>query len=153
MDKQEFFTELFQEAEEVLAADEPREECLANLCRLLRERVPYYDWVGFYLVEPEKRLVLGPYDGEPTGHVRIEFGRGVCGQAAEAGETIVVQDVSTRSNYLSCSAAVKAEIVVPIFKQAAMVAELDIDSHSAEPFTGPDREFLERLCERLSGLF
>jgi GAF domain-containing protein len=75
-------------------------EKLQRICDLLVERVPHYDWVGFYLVNPEKEreLVLGPYTGAATDHTRIPFGRGVCGRAAEASRptrrTVVVGDVT-----------------------------------------------------------
>jgi len=153
VNKRKLFENLFSEFQAIVMEGNTREDTLVNLCRLLQERVPYYNWVGFYLVERGNQLVLGPFDGEPTEHIRIEFGRGICGQAAERQKTIVVQDVSTQSNYLSCSAAVKAEIVVPVFKHGTMVAELDIDSHQLTPFTAEDREFLQRLCENLSVLF
>ena len=153
VNKRKLFENLFSEFQAIVTEGNTREDTLVNLCRLLQERVPYYNWVGFYLVERGNQLVLGPFDGEPTEHIRIEFGRGICGQAAERQKTIVVQDVSTQSNYLSCSAAVKAEIVVPVFKHGTMVAELDIDSHQLTPFTAEDREFLQRLCENLSVLF
>ena len=152
-EKRKLFERLFSKFKAIVAEGNTRDDTLASLCRLLKQRVSYYDWVGFYLVEGGNRLVLGPFEGEPTEHIRIEFGRGICGQAAERQKTILVQDVSTQSNYLSCSAAVKAEIVVPVFKHATLVAELDIDSNRLEPFTAEDREFLQRLCENLSVLF
>ena len=116
--------------------------------------MPYYDWVGFYLTDPEKKdeLVLGPYEGDPTEHTRIPFGRGICGQAAATKETFVVQDVSKEDNYLSCSVHVKSEIVVPIIRDGEVLGELDIDSHTVEPFTDGDREFLERVCELVTAI-
>lgn len=153
MDRRELFAGLGAQARALLAAEGPREETAANLCRLLRERVPHYDWVGFYLVRPGKKLVLGPYAGAPTEHRTIGFGRGVCGQAAEKRETIVVQDVCAESNYLACSTAVKSEIVVPVFKEGELAAVIDIDSHRPAPFTPEDSGFLEQLCAGLGVLF
>ncbi len=129
-----------------------KEQKLSEICRLLASRVEHYDWVGFYLVDPNhpRELVLGPHVGEPTEHVRIPFGRGICGQAAESGKTFVVQDVSKETNYLSCSPKVKSEIVVHIFKNDKIVGELDIDSHELEPFTTNDEKFLEELCHEIS---
>jgi GAF domain-containing protein len=97
--------------------------------------------------------MLGPYLGAPTEHVKIAFGQGICGQAAERKETFVVQDVSKETNYLSCSIKVKAEIVVPIFKDEKIVGELDIDSHTANPFTEEDKTYLEKICEELKKIF
>ena len=99
---------------------------------MLKGKVEHYDWVGFYLVDETAahQLVLGPFVGDLTDHVEIAFGQGVCGQAAEIGQTFVVQDVMAETNYLSCSDSVKSEIVVPIFKDGHLVGELDIDSHT-----------------------
>jgi GAF domain-containing protein len=117
--------------------------------------VPHYHWVGFYLVEQleKKELLLGPFAGDPTEHVRIPIGRGICGQAAEGRETMIVQDVSLESNYLACSPSVKAEIVVPILKDGALLGLLDIDSQFKAPFSVEDQAFLEQVCELLAVLF
>jgi L-methionine (R)-S-oxide reductase len=132
----------------VVEAEEPV-ALLQSVCAMLAERVPHYDWVGYYLVDPAspRELVLGPYVGAPTDHTRIPFGRGICGQAAATGETFLIQDVSKEDNYLSCSATVQSEIVVPVFLADAVVGELDIDSHALAPFTARDREVLERVAE------
>ena len=145
---------LLKNARQLLALAGPRDEKLQRLCVLLRDSVPHYQWVGFYLAEPEKReLVLGPFAGEPTEHVRIPYGRGICGQAAERLAPLLVQDVTKESNYLACSAKVKAEIVLPVLKDGRFVAELDIDSHQRAPFTPEDREFLEEVCAAAGRLF
>jgi len=96
-----------------------RDEKLETICELLRDGVAHYDWVRFYVVAESKRdLVLGPFAGEPTEHVRIPFGKGMCGQTAEREETFIVQDVSQETGYLSCSLKVQSEIVVPFSKVA-----------------------------------
>lgn len=139
---------LVDKVREIVAGSAPVSDKLHGICDMLRSLVPHYDWVGFYLVDSEKtnELVLGPFAGKPTEHVRIPFGKGICGQAAEREETFVVQDVSEQDNYLSCSLSVKSEIVVPIFKDNKVVGELDIDSHEIGPFTEDDREFLEEIA-------
>ncbi|MFQ6092178.1 MAG: GAF domain-containing protein [bacterium] len=149
--KQEFDTPLGK-VREIIEGTSGRDEKLMAICKLLRDNVSYYDWVGFYLVNRVKKreLILGPYVGEPTEHVRIPFGRGICGQTAERKETFVVQDVSEETNYLSCSSKVRSEIVVPIFKRGEIVGELDIDSHSISPFTEKDKDLLEKVCEMIS---
>ncbi|MCD6550841.1 GAF domain-containing protein [Thermotoga sp.] len=144
--KKAYFNSLLKKVEEILSEGK---ETLKDLCEFLRNHVSYYDWVGFYFVEDGK-LKLGPFVGEPTEHVEIPFGIGVCGQAAERKETFVVQDVTRETNYLSCSPKTKAEIVVPVFKNGEIVGELDIDSYSPSPFSEEDRRFLERICELVS---
>lgn len=127
---------------------------LQKLCNYLRKEVEHYDWVGFYIVGPDKKvLILGPFAGEPTEHKDIPFGKGVCGQSAEKEETIVVPDVNELDNYLSCSINVKSEIVVPVFKNGEYVAQLDIDSHQHDPFKEEDQGFLENICSQIGDLF
>ena len=153
MSDKSILDKLLAEIDRLVSSGLSRDETLLRVCQLLESSVDYYDWVGFYLVEGEKELVLGPFAGEPTEHVRIAFGIGICGQAAQRKETFLIQDVSCETNYLSCSPKVKAEIVVPIFKNGRVVGELDIDSHQLSPFSDEDRDFLEQICRSLSGLF
>lgn len=132
-----------------------RDEKLQDICRYLADEVEVFDWVGFYLVDPEaeRELVLGPYVGEETDHTRIPFGTGICGQAADTEETFVVQDVSKAENYLACSVDVKSEIVVPVMKEGKFVAELDIDSHTKDVMTKQHRKLLEEICDIVASLF
>lgn len=119
---------------------------LERVCIFLKESVPHYDWVGFYLAVPDERiLLLGPFEGAPTDHIRIPYGSGICGRAAERGETFVVADVAAESNYLACSLATKAEIVLPVYHDGSFVGELDIDSHTRDPFTAFDDALLAEV--------
>ncbi|NOZ84857.1 MAG: GAF domain-containing protein [Deltaproteobacteria bacterium] len=124
------------------------------MCRMLKERVPHYHWVGLYLTSRETPglLELGPFAGEPTEHVAIPFGKGVCGSAVESGSTIVVDDVTHEDNYLACSLEVSSEIVVPIIKNGKVLGEIDIDSHDPAAFSEKDRRLLEKIARKLAGL-
>ena len=146
---------LIEETREITNGRLGRNEKLKAICRLLRDKVSHYDWVGFYFVDKTRQneLTLGPFEGEPTEHTRIQFGRGICGQAAQLRRTFVVQDVSEETNYLSCSPNVKSEIVVPIFENSEIVGELDIDSHTVSAFADEDEVFLKKICEITSRLF
>lgn len=152
----EEYKKLVSRANEIVENEQAsRNEKLEIICKLLAEEVDVFDWVGFYLVDPnaDRELVLGPYVGEATDHTRIPFGKGICGQAAETNETFVVQDVSKEDNYLACSVDVKAEIVVPVKKEGRFVAELDIDSHSRDSITEEHRIMLEEICKIVAMLF
>lgn len=117
---------------------------LQQICDLLQESVPYYDWVGFYFKNGNKEeLKLGPYTGAPTDHTIIPFGKGICGQVALSNENFVVPDVKAQDNYIACSINVKAEIVVPLFVNGENIGQIDIDSNTPDPFTREDEEFLE----------
>lgn len=116
----------------------------------LSVRVAHYSWVGIYWVEGED-LVLGPWAGpEPTEHVRIPIGVGVCGAAAASGETEVVADVSQDPRYLACFPDTKSEIVVPIKRfDGKVVGEIDIDSDRLAAFGPEDRSLLEAVAADL----
>ncbi|AKK73507.1 histidine kinase [Chryseobacterium sp. P1-3] len=127
------------------------EEKLEKVCHLLDQEISYFNWTGFYFKNGDKdELILGPYVGAPTDHTIIPYGKGICGQVAVSNETFVVPDVNEESNYLSCSIDTKAEIVVPIFKDGKNIGQIDIDSHTIDPFTDEDRELLEWLCNEVS---
>jgi L-methionine (R)-S-oxide reductase len=108
-----------------------------------------FNWVGFYMLDPndDQMLVVGPFAGEPTPHVRIPVSEGICGAAVERGETVVVDDVGSDPRYLSCSIETKSEIVVPIYAGGRIVGEIDIDSHTPAAFTDHDRVFLEAVAK------
>ncbi len=124
---------------------------LLKICQVLDKEIDYYNWTGFYFKNGDKdELALGPYVGAVTDHVIIPFGKGICGQVAVSGETFVVPDVNAQDNYLSCSIDTKAEIVVPIFKNGENIGQIDIDSHTIDPFTKEDEELLNWLCEEVA---
>ena len=147
--------DLVEAVKEVIRNEGKRDEKLMQICLLLHENVDKYDWVGFYLADPnaDRELILGPYVGAETNHTDIPFGTGICGQAAETLETFVVDDVQAESNYLSCGAAVKSEIVIPILKDGKFVAELDIDSHTRAAITPKDQEMLEAIANLTASVF
>jgi L-methionine (R)-S-oxide reductase len=124
-----------------------------SLVRLLNSAVPTYSWVGIYVVDGND-LVLDAWAGpSATEHVRIPIGKGVCGFAAKAGRTEIVSDVSKDPRYLQCFLSTKSEIVVPILSQGKVVGEIDIDSDQLDAFSSVDREFLEAVARKTSGLW
>ncbi|WP_407402175.1 GAF domain-containing protein [Chryseobacterium sp.] len=127
------------------------EDKLKKVCYLLDQEISYFNWTGFYFKNGDKdELKLGPYVGAETDHTIIPYGKGICGQVAVSNQTFIVPDVHAQDNYLSCSIDTKAEIVVPIFKDGVNVGQIDIDSHTLDPFTKEDLELLEWLCAEVS---
>ena len=100
---------------------------LQQVCKLLKENVPHYDWVGFYFANKSKtELKLASYAGEPTDHTIIPFGKGICGQVALSNQNFVVPDVQAQDNYIACSITVKSEIVIPLFVNGENIGQIDI---------------------------
>jgi L-methionine (R)-S-oxide reductase len=122
---------------------------LAEVVRVLHRERLHYNWVGVYLLKG-KELVLGPYAGKATAHVRIPVDRGICGAAASSGQTITVDDVNADPRYLACSLETRSEIVVPIKRHGQVLGEIDIDSDQPAAFTADDRELLEAIAALLA---
>lgn len=128
-----------------------KEEILQAICDLLEEKIEYYDWVGFYFKNGSKNeLKLAQFTGEPTDHTIIPFGKGICGQVAVSNENFIVQDVSEQDNYISCGWKVKSEIVIPIFVNEENIGQIDIDSHTINPFSKEDEILLEYVCKKVA---
>ncbi len=115
----------------------------------LLKRIPHYTWVGVYQVSGDE-LVLGPFLGKPSPHTRIPLGRGICGAAATAKATIVVDDVNSDPRYLACSLETRSEIVVPVMRGGEVLAEIDIDSDTPAAFDERDRQMLETVAALLA---
>jgi L-methionine (R)-S-oxide reductase len=115
----------------------------------LLKRIPHYSWVGIYRLVGDE-LVLGPFLGKPSPHTRIPLGRGICGAAATAKTTIVVDDVNSDPRYLACSLETRSEIVVPVLRGNDVLAEIDIDSDTPAAFDQRDRQMLETVAALLA---
>jgi len=142
---------LQQEIDFIIASNKTKSEKLQAICDYLEAQISYYDWVGFYFKNGDKEeLKLAEFTGEPTEHTIIPFGKGICGQVAVSNENFVVQDVTAQDNYISCGWKVKSEIVIPIFVNGENIGQIDIDSHTANPFTNDDEKLLEYVCEKVA---
>ena len=123
---------------------------LNDICKLLKNHISHFDWVGFYFAEyTTKTLHLGPFAGEPTDHKVIPFGKGICGQVADSNQTFLVEDVQAQDNYIACSLNVKSEIVVPLFIDGQNVGQIDIDSNQVNAFSKEDEELLSKINEKV----
>lgn len=142
-------------AADALTAGEPDGVAnMANVAALLWEFLPDLNWAGFYRVGPAKdggadELVLGPFVGRPAC-IRIPFGRGVCGTAAESRATQLVVDVHAFPGHIACDAASASELVVPVLRDGKVIAVIDLDSPTPSRFTAEDAAGIEALAALLA---
>lgn len=117
---------------------------------LLKTYLPYYYWVGFYLVKDGK-LMVGPYQGT-LGCLHIDFSKGVCGKAARTRETQIVAEVHSLdqgTDHIACDPNSQSEIVVPVLDASGeLLAVFDVDSTLAGSFDETDQQYLESLLQR-----
>ena len=119
---------------------------LANVSAALKEQFGWL-WTGFYLVKGQE-LVLGPFQG-PVACTRIKYGRGVCGSSWEQARTLIVPDVEKFPGHIACSSLSRSEIVVPLIRNGAVAAVLDVDSEHPDHFDEVDARYLEEIVALL----
>ncbi|MDP3746873.1 MAG: GAF domain-containing protein [Phenylobacterium sp.] len=120
---------------------------MATVASMLAATFDSYFWTGFYVVDPDRprELVVGPYQGT-LGCLRIAYGRGVCGAAAESGQTQVVADVHAFPGHIVCDSRSASEIVVPVFGKAGeLIAVFDVDSAEPAAFDETDAAWLQAI--------
>ena len=140
------YQELLQEVEALTAGETDEIANMANIAAAIHAKMGFH-WTGFYRVCGDV-LVLGPFQG-PVACTRIAFGRGVCGTAWKEARTLIVPDVDQFPGHIACSALSRSEIVVPILREGAVVAELDIDSAELDTFDAVDEHYLTVLLTSL----
>jgi GAF domain-containing protein len=144
--------ELFQEFQDFAKSAPTAHSLMEQMAKRFHEKMTRYNWTGFYLVDPAdpNYLIVGPFAGSFTPNARIPLDTGLCGAAATTGKVIVVQDVSADPRYLAGSSLVKSEIVVPIFVNKKLAAELDVESYFAGTFTPFEQQFIESCAQVLA---
>ena len=123
---------------------------MANASALIFETLPDVNWVGFYR-NVGGELVVGPFQGRPAC-IRIAFGDGVCGVAAQSRQVQRVEDVNAFPGHIACDSASASEIVVPLIRDGELIGVLDIDSPNKGRFTAEDEAGCVRLGEILAGV-
>jgi L-methionine (R)-S-oxide reductase len=144
--------ELLEELQTFASTADTAKSLMERIAERLHVKMSRYNWVGFYLVDPSdpSYLVVGPFAGSFTPNARIPLHTGLCGAAATTGQVVVVPDVSKDPRYLAGSSLVKSEIVVPIYANKKLAAELDIESYFADTFTKAEQEFVEACATILA---
>lgn len=136
---------LLRQLEGLLSMETDPVANMANMAAVLFNGLENLNWAGFYVLRGDT-LVLGPFQGKPAC-VRISLGKGVCGTAAQTGQTQLVKNVHEFKGHIACDSASNSEIVVPIFKDGHVWGVLDIDSPVLARFDAADQTYLEQAVE------
>jgi GAF domain-containing protein len=147
--KGEFYRQLAQSLDGLLTGERDLIANAANTAALIFASVPDLNWAGFYFLRGNQELVLGPFQGNPACS-RIAFGRGVCGAAVAARQTMRVADVHAFADHIACDTASRSELVVPVFFGGEIAGVLDLDSPSLARFDQDDQAGMETLARIFS---
>ena len=150
-DKAARYAEVAAEIAAVLEGEPNVVARMATVASMLASSFEHFFWTGFYVVDPNKlrELVVGPYQGT-LGCLRIAFGRGVCGKAAETGAVQIVDDVLAFPDHIACDARSRSEIVLPVFgPDGALIAVFDVDATLPAAFDQVDAGGLGRVLRQV----
>jgi len=146
--KSEVYAEMVRSADALTSGEPDAVANMANIAALLWEYLPDVNWTGFYRVV-DGELVLGPFQGK-AACIRIPFGKGVCGTAAQSGETQLVEDVHAFPGHIACDANSASELVVPVMRNGTVIAVIDLDSPTLNRFDAEDAQGVELLARMIA---
>jgi GAF domain-containing protein len=147
-DKATMYRDLASAVEGLVTGESDTVANMANAAAVIFETLPDVNWVGFYR-NLGGELVLGPFQGRPAC-IRIPFGTGVCGVAAQTRQVQRVEDVHAFPSHIACDSASNSEIVVPLIRDGELLGVLDIDSPKTARFTEEDEAGVVKLGEILA---
>ncbi|NRR75016.1 GAF domain-containing protein [Tetragenococcus halophilus] len=150
-EKQKTYEMMISQQSELIKDEKNWLATLSNASALLNMSLPNTVFAGFYLFD-ENELILKPFQGN-VSCTRIQMGKGVCGEAADTNQTVIVGNVKEHKNYIACDSAALSEIVVPMVKDERLIGVLDIDSKEINDYDQTDKKYLEDYCKQLLKVF
>jgi len=123
---------------------------MATVAALLHAKLRHHFWTGFYFVAGDDELHVGPYQGPVA--CQVLKGRGVCQEAVKRKAAVAVPDVEAFPGHIACDSRSKSELVIPLFRDGAVRAVLDIDSEKLAQFDDDDIAPLSKIVQLLERL-
>ena len=142
--KAELYDELVKAADALTNGEPDCVANMANIAALLWQFLPDLNWSGFYRML-DGELVLGPFQGK-AACIRIPLDKGVCGAAARTANSQLVADVHAFPGHIACDADSRSELVVPVIRDGAVIAVIDLDSPTPARFDDADQKGVEALA-------
>ncbi|MBN2523772.1 MAG: GAF domain-containing protein [Bacteroidales bacterium] len=140
------YNRIYKQLQEMLSDNPDVISRLATINAILYHKIPYFFWVGFYILH-EDNLYVGPYQG-PLACQVLPYHKGMCWKCVTGKKTIIVDNVHEMKDHIACDARSKSEIVVPVFDEYKnVIAVLDVDSDSPQAFDNQDDKGLTQITE------
>lgn len=91
-----------------------------------------------------------PYERRIINPLKIPFGQGVTGRAAQSGEAIIVHDILADQNYIPDTQPARSEICVPMVYRNRVVGVIDSEHPNAEAFGETELDILTTVAAMAS---
>jgi sigma-B regulation protein RsbU (phosphoserine phosphatase) len=129
------------------------DELLHHVARVV-QKVIHFDIFAILLREPKSdelriRFSLG-YPQEVVQSFRTRLGQGITGLAAERGEAVLVNDVTTDTRYIGSLPAVRSELAVPLIVKNRVIGVLDIEAPERGYFSEEHARLLMLIASRIA---
>ena len=119
----------------------------------LMETVFDYHTITFHIVEGNQIVTLATR-GAPSIEMKLPLtGSGITTKAARDAQSVLVNDVSTCSDFVRGATDAKSELAVPAVLNGETVAVLNVESGEQDDFTEADRKLLETLAYHVAFAF
>src|SRR5213593_3047446 len=120
----------------------------------LTERIVPYEIFAIFLVDDVAgdlyyRFAIG-HAKEVVRTLRVPFGEGIVGAAAQERKPVVVEDVRTDPRYIEAVKAARSELAVPLISKNRVVGVLDIESPEVGYFQDEQVRLLNLLASQLA---
>lgn len=140
------YNRIYTQLEELLQKTGEPLARMATICAVLHHKMDHYFWTGFYLLK-EDQLIVGPYQG-PVACQELEKNKGVCWAAVNQKNAVLVEDVHSFPDHISCDSRSQSEIALPVFDREKNIrAVFDVDSDKLNAFTITDQIYLEKILD------
>jgi len=139
------YSRLYTQLQELVKKSDDPMAHMATIAAVLKHKIDYFFWCGFYRLLDNGKLMVGSYQG-PVACQELKKDTGVCWDGMNTGKTIIVPDVEKYPGHIACDGRSKSEIVVPVRNQKGdIVAVLDVDSKELNSFDETDGEWLDKI--------
>ncbi len=136
---------IYRQLEKLLEPHDNPLSAMATIAAVLHNKMDYFFWTGFYLLDDKGELMVGPYQGT-VACIKLARDTGVCWAAINRGQTVIVPDVHKFPGHIACDSKTNSEIVVPVKDEnGKIIGVLDVDSRDFDSFDETDKKGLEKI--------
>jgi phosphoserine phosphatase RsbU/P len=126
---------------------------LRRVADLLRRAIDYDVFAVLLLNEKAGELRIRFQIGHPpeiAEKLRIKVGEGVTGRAAQLRQSVLVNDVTSDSNFIDTEVGARAELAIPLIIKNRLIGILDLESRQPNRFTGEHQRLLTVIGSRIA---